>query len=140
MNFILDRLAVGTYQEALHPPPEITALLCAADEFEIPDSLLLSHKVPVIDMKAIPAPLLKEAVDWIEAHIADHRILVFCRGGVGRSPSVVIGYLCCALNYGFGEAVEHVATRRPNISILPRLIERIAEVKRLRPYGADEPT
>lgn len=141
MKFILDNLAVGDYQEALQPPPEITALLCVAEEHDLENPSLLYHKVPVVDMKAIPAVLLKDAVEWIIEHIEDQRIMVFCHGGVGRSPSVVIAYLCCVHGYGFGEAVEFVATRKPRMSILPKLILRIAEAKRLLDDGkAGRPT
>jgi protein-tyrosine phosphatase len=131
MIYILDNLAVGDYQEALQPPPEITALLCVAEEHDVDHPGLHCHKVPVMDMKAIPVPLLKSAVEWIIANIKTQRIMVFCHGGVGRSPSVIVAYLCCVHGLGFGEAVEFVATRKPRMSILPNLILRIAEVKRL---------
>jgi protein-tyrosine phosphatase len=131
MDFILDRLAVGSYQEALQPPAGITALLSVAEEHDLDQPTLLYHKVPVADMKAIPAPQLKEAVEWIAAHIEDHHIMVFCHGGVGRSPTIIVAYLCCMLGMGFGEAVEFVATRKPRMTILPKLILRIAEVKQL---------
>jgi hypothetical protein len=42
---------------------------------------------------------------------------------------VVIGYLCCFLKYSFGDAVELVAKRKPDISILPGLIRTIEDVK-----------
>lgn len=129
MIYILDNLAIGNIHDALEPPPEISALLCVADDQEIIDAARVYYKIPVVDMTSITAPQLHEAVEWIRANIATHRIMVFCRGGVGRSPSVVVGYLCCALGYGFGEAVEFVATKKPRISLLPHLITRIAEVK-----------
>ena len=129
MNWILDNLAIGDFHEALRPPSAITALLCVAEEHPLPPTSLLAHKVPMVDMKSIPLPLLKEAVDWLAAHIGDHRILVYCHGGVGRSPSVVVAYLCCALEYGFGEAVELVATRKPRMVTLPNLILRIADMR-----------
>jgi protein-tyrosine phosphatase len=131
VDLILDHLAVGNYQEALQPPEGITALLNVAEEHDVDESALLYCKVPVVDMKSIPVPLLKKAVSWIAANIEDHNIMVFCHGGVGRSPSVIVAYLCCAHGLGFGEAVEFVATRKPRMSILPNLILQIAEVKRL---------
>jgi protein-tyrosine phosphatase len=129
MNYILDNLAVGSYQEALTPAPELTALLCVAEEHEIADSPLLTYKIPIEDMRGIPTPQLKEAVAWIAANIEENKIMVFCHGGVGRSPSVVVAYLYCMLGYGFGEAVEYVATRKPKMTIMPNLILRVAEVK-----------
>lgn len=129
MHFIIDNLAIGNLQEALSAPEGIDALLCVAAEKDIPEPMCVYHKVPIIDMQPIPAPQLREAVSWIQDHIGGHRILVFCNAGVGRSPSVVVAYLCCNLGYGFGEAVELVATRKPYMSILPDLITGIAEVK-----------
>jgi len=130
MNSILDNLSIGSYQDALDPPPGVTALLCVAEEHQIAESPLLNHKIPIVDMKAIPSEQLQEAVDWIAEHIADHRIMVFCHGGVGRSPSVVVAYLCCTFDYGFGEAVEFVAVRKPRMVTLPNLILRIADLKK----------
>ena len=129
MNFILDNLAIGNYQEALEPPPGIDALLCVAQERDIDKSTHLYDKVPIIDMQPIPTEQLKEAVEWIRDNISNHKIMVFCNEGVGRSPSVVVAYLCCGLGYSFGDAVEYVATRKPYMSILPNLIVSIEETR-----------
>jgi len=81
-------------------------------------------KVAIEDMKPIPAFRLMEAAEFIDQHINTKRILVFCEGGVGRSPSVVIAYLC-SKGMRFGQAVEFLAMRKPYMSILPDLIESI---------------
>jgi len=128
LKFILDHLAIGSYEEALRPSSEITALLNVAKEKDLKTNLLY-HKVPIIDMQPIPSAQMLEAVKWIQKHISKHIIMVFCNAGIGRSPSVVIGYLCCFLNYDFGEAIEYVAKRKPDISILPNLLRTIEEVK-----------
>jgi|GEM_PF-158210 len=128
-SLILPQLFIGSYTNALDPPAEITALLCVAAELAPPANDRLTGHIPIVDMQPIPADQLRAAVEWIDAHIEHHRILVFCNAGVGRSPSVTIAYLCCALDYGFGQAVEYVATRRPYMSILPDLIHGIAAVK-----------
>lgn len=125
MNFILHQLAIGNYGEALMPPPNISALLNVATERDLHHTRLLYHKIPIIDMRPIPSEQMKEAVEWIRDQISRHTIMVFCNAGIGRSPSVVIGYLCCILGYGFGEAVEFVARRKSDISILPDLIKTI---------------
>jgi hypothetical protein len=45
MDFILDNLAIGNYQEALAPASDITALLCVAKEHDIYDTKsLLSQR------------------------------------------------------------------------------------------------
>jgi len=127
--FVLDNLAIGDFKEALNPPPEITALLCVAQEREIGETPLVYHKVPIIDLRPIPEAQLQEAIEWIKEHISTHKIMVFCNAGIGRSPSVVVGYLCGVLGYGFGEAVECVAKKRPYMSTLPNLINTIEAVK-----------
>ena len=132
MKFILDNLAIGSYDDALTPPSEITALLNVAKELDV-ETELLYHKVPIVDMQPIPPKQMKEAVEWIRDHIERHKIMVFCNAGIGRSPSVVIGYLCCFLDYGFGDAVEFVARRKPDISILPELIRTIDALKLKQP-------
>lgn len=131
MNFILDNLAIGSYREALEPSHDIDALLCVAAEKDIYGPKRLYYKVPITDMRSIPPEQLKEAVEWIKGHIGSHKIMVFCNAGIGRSPSVVIAYLCCVLGYSFGAAVEYVAMKRPYMSILPNLIQTIQEAKTL---------
>jgi protein-tyrosine phosphatase len=128
MKFILDNLAIGSYEDALKPPSEITALLNVAIEKDI-ETKLLYHKVPIVDMQPIPSEQMKEAVEWIRGHIDRYKVIVFCNAGIGRSPSIAIGYLCCFLGYSFGDAVEFVAKRKPDISILPELIRTIEDVK-----------
>ncbi len=129
MDFILDNVAIGEYEEAVSPPPEISSLLCVAEERNLSSPTLPYHKVPIADMRPIPADQLNDAVSWIHRMTSTGgRVLVFCNLGTGRSPSVVISYLCCRKNFSFGEAVEMVARKRPNISILPKLILSIEEI------------
>ncbi|NIR61620.1 MAG: dual specificity protein phosphatase family protein [Gammaproteobacteria bacterium] len=128
MDYVLDHLAIGDAGEGANPPEEVTALLCVAAELPPPAARAAAHQVPVIDMQPVPAAQLAEAIAWIAERIARERILVYCNAGVGRSPSICVGYLCCGLGYGFGRAVETVARRRPYMSVLPDLIKSIGAV------------
>ena len=127
MNHILEHLSIGNSADALQALSHFDAFLNVASEIEI-DPLAFGDKaylkVSVDDMKPIPAFRLMEAAEFIDQHINDKRILVFCDGGVGRSPSVVVAYLC-SKGMRFGQAVEFVAIRKPYMSILPDLIESI---------------
>jgi protein-tyrosine phosphatase len=80
-------------------------------------------------MRPIPVEQLREAVAWLRENLEGNMVLVFCNGGVGRSPSVVIAYLCCVLGLGFGEAVEFAARKKPYISTLPDLITSIDQIR-----------
>jgi|SRR6185312_16225038 len=127
MNYILEHLAVGNAADVEHGHPDFDAFLNVAAELEMDPSLWEGRpylKVQIEDMKAIPAFRLMEAAEYIDRHIDTKRILVFCDGGVGRSPSVIVAYLC-SKGMRFGQAVEFVAMRKPYMSILPDLIESI---------------
>lgn len=130
VDFILDQVAIGSARDAWQRPPEVDAMLCVAEEIDLPPGVAVTHKVPMGDMQPIPAAQLAEAIAWIDRHVANNRVLVFCNAGVGRSTSTVVGYLCCRRGYGFGEAVEFVARRRPYMSILPNLLPTIEQVRR----------
>jgi protein-tyrosine phosphatase len=129
VEFILDNLAVGSVQDTRNPPPDITALLCVAEELDLPSEGRIYHKVPIADMRPIPAEQLREAVWWLMENLEGNRVMVFCNGGVGRSPSVVIAYLCCVIGLGFGEAVEFAAVKKPYMSTLPELITSIDQIR-----------
>lgn len=126
---VYENLTVGPYEEFQSLPDGTEALLNVAEEHPLPDTDLPAHKVPVVDIQPIPPGQLEEAVRWIEGDIGDQHIYLFCNAGVGRFPSVAVAYLCCYRGFSFGEAVEHVARRKPDISTLPNLIEVIDEVR-----------
>lgn len=128
MDFVTDRLALGNAADAA-APAGVTALLCVAEELSAPPTRLRFHRVPIPDFQPIPAVRLAEAVEWIEALPLAERVLVYCNAGVGRSTSVVVGYLCIAQGMGFGQAVELVARRRPHMSIVPGLLTAIERVR-----------
>lgn len=128
MDWILNDLAIGNFEESKNPPDGVEALLSVAEEREIIRTEYTSHHVPVIDMQPIPSEQLREAVQWIHDTIKQNRIMVFCNAGVGRSPSTVVAYLAVYHNMQFGEAVEFVARKKPYMSILPNLILSIDKI------------
>ncbi len=136
MDFILENLAIGNYQEAIDAPSSIDALLCVAQEIDIKNpKVLFYYKVAIVDMHPIEEEQLKKAIEWVKDNLKDHKIMVFCNTGIGRSSSVVVAYLCCELDYWFGEAVEYVANIRPYMSLLPNLLITIKAVKNQMKHG-----
>ncbi len=126
-NYILEHLAVGNPVDVQCAHEHFDAFLNVASEVGFDPSVFGEKpylKVAIDDMKPIPAFRLMEAAEFIDQYINTKRILVFCDGGVGRSPSVVIAYLC-SKGMRFGQAVEFMAVRKPYMSILPDLIESI---------------
>jgi protein-tyrosine phosphatase len=129
MDLILDNLAVGSAADAWSRPPDVRAMLCVAEEHQLPDRVPGS-RVPIRDMRPIPAEQILQAVYWLRETLPDGRVLVFCNAGVGRSSSIAVAYLSCVEGLGFGAAVELVARRHPGMSILPDLILGVEEVRR----------
>jgi protein-tyrosine phosphatase len=69
-------------------------------------------------------------VEWIGRHIAKRRIVVLCRYGRGRSPSVAIAYLCHAGGMAYEDAVNLVARHRAGMVPLPELALTIDQLHR----------
>ncbi|VFU15551.1 conserved hypothetical protein [anaerobic digester metagenome] len=129
MHHILEQVATGEYDEAVSPGPEITALLCVAQERNLAAPRLPYHKVPLAELETAPGDLLADAAGWIHSMAAQgHRVLVFSSRGISRPPSVVIAYLCLYLGCSFGEALHRVTLRQPSILLLPGLSGSIDEI------------
>ena len=143
MHMINKRLLVGNIEDAVRPPVQIGALLLVAEEQDITAPSWLTYaKIPLKEFGEPDASALCEAIDWIESHIADNRIMVCCRAGMGRSVSVVIAYLCCVEHLSYEEAVKLVLTRRPGGVPLPKLqetVEKVLSTRRGRVRGSSDP-
>lgn len=143
MHMINKRLLVGNIEDAAHPPTQVGALLLVAEEQDIAAPSWLDYaKIPMKEFGEPEAAALCQAIDWIESHIPDNRIMVCCRAGMGRSVSVVIAYLCCVENLTYEAAVKLVLTRRPGGVPLPKLqeaVEKVLATRRSRAYGPSGP-
>ena len=131
MHMINKRLLVGNADDARNPPPQVSAVLMVAEEQNVTvPSRVIYAKIPLKEFGEPTAAALYEAVEWIASHVADNRLMVCCRVGMGRSVSVVIAYLCCVEGMAYADAVKLVLTRRPGGMPLPRLQETIQDVCR----------
>ncbi len=127
---ITKRLLVGNADDAKHPPPQVSAVLMVAEEQNVTvPSRVIYAKIPLKEFGEPTVASLCEAVEWIEVHVANHRLLVCCRAGMGRSVSVVIAYLCCVEGLSYADAVKLVLTRRPGGMPLPHLQRIINELR-----------
>lgn len=84
------------------------------------------HKIPLKDGVVIPPEKMREAIQWVREHMALGHVLVACHYGVGRSASIVIGYLC-SIGFGYQEAVDFVSSKRSGVNPMPGLEETIKE-------------
>lgn len=133
MHQITDRLFVGNINDAIQPPAQISALLLVAEEYSIPAPGGLAYgKIPFKDFGEADPNVLADAVGWVERHMADNRVMVCCRAGMGRSVSVAMAYLCCVEGMAYADVLSLVMSRRPGAMPLPKLEETIEQVRRLR--------
>lgn len=140
MHMINKRLIVGNIDDANNPPSQIGGLLLVAEEQNVvAPARVIYAKVPLKEFGEPQTAALSDAVDWIESHIAERRIMVCCRAGMGRSVSVVIAYLCCVENLPYEEAVRLVLTRRPGGVPLPKLQQKIEELQTTRSHRRPKP-
>jgi protein-tyrosine phosphatase len=133
MHQITDRLAVGNIYDAEKPPAMIGAVLLVAEEFSIeaPGGLVYG-KIPLKEYGEAEIASLDRAITWIERHMPEHRVMVCCRAGMGRSVSVVMAYLCCVEGMSYPDVWTLATTRRPGAVPLPNLRATIEQVLSLR--------
>lgn len=129
MHMINKRLLVGNADDAKNPPPQVSAILMVAEEqnVTVPPRVIYA-KIPLKEFREPAVSALHDAVQWIETHLPQHRLMVCCRAGMGRSVSVIIAYLCCVEGMTYADALKLALTRRPGGMPLPRLDEGIASV------------
>lgn len=133
MHQITDRLFVGNIYDSAQPPAQIGALLLVAEEYQLEaPRWLISYRIPFKDFGEADPNVLAEAVGWVEQHIADNRVMVCCRAGMGRSVSVAMAYLCCVEGRAYADVLKLVLTKRPGALPLPKLEQGIEQVRLLR--------
>ena len=139
MHLITETLSVGNINDAREPPVKIGALLLVAAEYSLESSgCLVFGRIPISEYAEAEPLLLDQAVSWVEQHISDHRVMVCCRAGMGRSVSVVMAYLCCVQGLTYAEVLKLVMMRRPGAMPLPKLEEAITQVRLLREVRAKD--
>ena len=133
MHMINKRLLVGNADDAKNPPPQVSAVLMVAEEQNVTAlPRIVYAKIPLKEYGEPSVTSLTQAVEWMESHISEHRLMVCCRVGMGRSVSVVIAYLCCVEGMPYNDAVKLVLTRRPGGIPLPHLQEIIDDLRHRR--------
>lgn len=112
MHYILERLAVGDIDDARNSPKKITAILNCTEEHDTSLEGIEYLKIPMIDFQPINPEYIPKAVAWIKEKIVNHKVLVHCNAGIGRSPSIAVCYLY-EIGFGFEEAVKLVKSKIP---------------------------
>ena len=139
ISYIDHQLSIGEQADAASPPSGITAVLWTALDIPLlPPPNVVFARLPLREYTE-PDPIdLEIGVTWLARHLPEHHILVACRQGFGRSPSIVIAYLCCMQGLSFEEAQNLVAQKRPGTTPLPYLDSAIEQLQ-VRPLAVSPP-
>lgn len=130
-NLWMGRMLSDAEAEALCEQGVI-AVVDAAPEFASAQAFraIASHAVAVLDLTPPTASQLREAVAFIDMHLAKGKVFVHCALGYSRSAAVVVAWL---LHSGKAvtveEAVEYLRARHP------KLVLNTASLQALEAYS-----
>jgi protein tyrosine phosphatase (PTP) superfamily phosphohydrolase (DUF442 family) len=88
--------------------------------------------IPVIDMCAPTFEKIIQGVGWIEHQLlADRVIYIHCAAGVGRSATLLASWYIYAHGVTVPQALHRLKTRRPQVSLTRRQIQRLHDYANL---------
>jgi len=117
-------LALGDLGDLENPGKGLRSVLNVAEEVEVSLPGLKYHKIPLKDGAYISPGKMREAIGWIRERVVEGKVLVACHYGVGRSASIVIGYLC-SIGFGYQDALDLVSSKRSGVTPMPGLEETV---------------
>jgi protein-tyrosine phosphatase len=134
ISYVDHHLYIGEQMDAESPPLFISAVLWTALDLQIsPPPNVVFARLPLKEYTEPDLIDLEMGVQWLARHLPEHHILVACRVGFGRSPSIIIAYLCCMHGLSFEEAQVLVTQKRPGTTPLPHLASLIEQLKSKTP-------
>jgi protein-tyrosine phosphatase len=130
ISYIDHHLYIGEQVDAESPPLFINAVFWTALNPQLlPPPNVVFARLPLKEYTEPNLIDLEMGVQWLARHLPKHHILVACRVGLGRSPSIIIAYLCCMQGFSFEEAKDLVTQKRPGTTALPHLASLIEQLK-----------
>ena len=88
--------------------------------------------IPVIDMCAPTVEQIAQGVSWIERQLlVDRVIYIHCAAGVGRSATLLASWYIYAHGVTVSQALHLLKTRRPQVSLTRRQIQRLHDYANL---------
>ena len=132
MDFIIDQIAVGSYEDAINlqvlQANDITAVLDLASEvsYSLPPSIL-RLKIPLEDRVPMKQEYIRLAVNWLRNAAEERRVLVHCLAGISRSVTIVMCYLHEVQGSSLEDAYGMIRSKRFQANPHPALLDSIHE-------------
>jgi protein-tyrosine phosphatase len=132
MDFIIDQIAVGSYEDAINlqvlQANDITAVLDLASEvsYSLPPSIL-RLKIPLEDRVPMKQEYIRLAVNWLRNAAEERRVLVHCLAGISRSVTIVMCYLHEVQGFSLEDAYGMIRSKRFQANPHPALLDSIHE-------------
>ena len=132
MDFIIDQIAVGSYEDAINlqvlQANDITAVLDLAREvsYSLPPSIL-RLKIPLEDRVPMKQEYIRLAVNWLRNAAEERRVLVHCLAGISRSVTIVMCYLHEVQGSSLEDAYGMIRSKRFQANPHPALLDSIHE-------------
>lgn len=127
MDFILERLALGSIEEARNinglKQEGIKAILNVAKEWEYETKNFHYLRVPIEDGHPIPFYAIEKSVNFIWTEIEQGKVLVHCNLGLSRSPAIVMCYLW-RCGFSLSKALKIIRSKR-QVYPHPRILSSV---------------
>ena len=130
MDFVLDNIAIGSYEDAINlsalEDHDITAVLDLTIEtsYSLPPSIL-KLKVPMEDCMPMNHEHIRMALRWLRAVAEERKVLVHCLAGISRSTTMVLCYLYEEHGLSFQDGYTLVKSKRDRAQPHPALLESV---------------
>jgi protein-tyrosine phosphatase len=145
---VTDRLYICNFEAAncsqLMEDYGITHILCAAAELPTPFPSKFKYlKIEVDDaitenIRRYFEPCIEFIVEALKT--SGSKVMVHCKQGVSRSPTVVMAYLMKAKKYSANKAFDFLKLKRPEISPNPGFVQQLQSYdKELREIARKDP-
>lgn len=130
-DFILTNLAVGNYEARTDPRFHAVLTLISPSgykeiEKKAPTKAKHTMHIPIYDGELGIGPYLDDGYDFIDKHIKEGEVLVHCRAGISRSPTMATYYIARNKNISAITALSIVRMNREIVDPYPGFIMEVS--------------
>ena len=135
-SLIVPGVYIGNYKQIFDArmlaERKITHLLCTSQSMRVRDDDMACAHAPLDDRgRTDLSAVFEKAFSFIDKALSTGgSVLVYCRQGVNRSPTVVMGWLMKNKQWTLKQAYEYVQAKRPQAWPHERYFAKLSEYER----------